>query len=103
MPPLLTLTGQSNKDYVFTALPLNQKLPSSAGVYVVTNAISNDEGQVHHTPLQIESCSDLSKLSDESAIQNLRTEGATMICVKIEEVMEKRQQIERELKAKYLA
>ena len=103
MPPFLTLTGYSNRDYVFTALPLNQKLPNSAGVYVVTTAISDDEGQIHHTPLQIESCRDLSKLSDESAIQALRNEGANMICVKIEEVTEKRHQIEQDLKAKYFS
>ena len=101
MPPFITLIGQSNREYVFTALPLSRKLPNSAGVYVITNTISNDEGQVHHTPLQIESCHDLSKLFEEGKIQDLRNQGANMICVKIEEVTDTRQRIERDLKAKY--
>ncbi len=101
MPPFITLIGQSNREYVFTALPLNRKLPSSAGVYVVTHAMRDNEGQVHHTPLRIGSCRDLSKLSDKIAIQELRNAGGKMVCVKIEEVTENRQRIERDLKAKY--
>ena len=103
MPFFLTLTGQSNREYVFTALPLNRKLPETSGVYVVTNAIPDDAGQVHHTPLRIGNCRDLSKLPNEPAIQDLRSEGANMICVKIEEVTENRHRIEQDLQAKYLS
>ena len=101
MSPFITLTGQSNKDYVFTTLSLNRKLPEAAGVYVVTNTVSDQSGEILHHPLLIGSCDDLSKLSDETEIQKLRNAGGNMICVKIEEVTENRQQIERDLKAKY--
>ena len=103
MSPFITLTGQSNRDYVFTVLPLNRKLPASAGLYVVTNTISDRESQVKHTPLRIGSCRDLSKLFDQQQLQELRNEGLQRVCVKIEEITENRQQIEQDLRAKYFA
>ena len=101
MPPFITLTGKSNKDYVFTVLSLNRKLPDSAGLYVVTNTIRDNEGEIQHTPLQIGSCEDLSKLFDQNQFQELRNTGSNRVCIKIEEITEYRQQIEQDLKEKY--
>lgn len=101
MSPFITLTGQSNRDYVFTVLPLSRKLPASAGLFVVTSVVPDNEGQMHHTPLRIGSCRDLSKLFDQQQMQELRNEGLHKICVKIEEIMENRQQMEQDLKAKF--
>lgn len=103
MSPFITLTGLSNREYVFTALPLNRKLPDSAGVYVITNTICDQEKQVHHQPVLIGSCDNLSKRFDETDIQELRNEGANYICVKIEQITENRHQIERDLMAKYFS
>ncbi len=98
----MTLTGKSNRDYVFTVLSLNRKLPHSAGVYVITNTVF-DDGEVLHHPLSIGSCRDLSKLFDETKIEELRNDGMNRVCVKIEEITENRHQIENDLKGKYLS
>ena len=101
MSPFITLTGQSNRDYVFTVLPLNRNLPEAAGMYVVTNTVFDQADDILHHPLLIGTCDNLSELSGESKIQQLRNSGKIMICVKTEEVTENRQQIEQDLKAKY--
>ena len=101
MSPFIRLIGESNTEYVFTVLPLNRKMPDSAGVYVVTRMVSNSKGQIHHCPVMVGSCEDLSVLFDESAIRELKNDGAHFICLKIEEIPENRRQIEQDLKAKY--
>ena len=101
MPPFITLTGQSGRDYVFAVLPLNRKPPDSAGVYVVTNTIPDSDGQIYHAPLQIGSCDDLSKLFDTKENLEMQKDGLKRICIKIEEIVEKQQQIKNDLSEKY--
>ena len=101
MPPFITLTGQSHKEYIFTVIPLNKKLPDAAGVYVVTTTFQEKNGEVHHTPLQVGSCHDLSKLNNRTRIQKMINDGTNCLCVKIEEITESRLQIEDDLNKNY--
>lgn len=82
-------------------LPLDGKLPHSAGVYVLTHTMSDQEGQILHHLLRVGSSADLSKLLAEPGIQELRNESTNRVCIRIEEIVENREQIEQDLKAKY--
>ncbi|QDT91461.1 hypothetical protein Pan161_31190 [Gimesia algae] len=82
-------------------LPLDGKLPHSAGVYVLTHTTSDQEGQILHHPLRVGSSADLSQLLAEPGIQELRNEKANRVCIRIEEITEQQSQIEQDLKAKY--
>lgn len=82
-------------------LPLDGKLPDSAGVYVLTTTTSDQAGEILHHPLLVGSCTDLSKLLDDQEIQKMQNERTNRICVKIEEITENRLQIEQDLNTKY--
>lgn len=82
-------------------LPLDGKLPHSAGVYVLTNTVTNNKGEILHHPLRVGSSADLSQLLTEPKIQGLQKQSANRVCIKIEEITEYRSQIEQDLKEKY--
>lgn len=68
---------------------------------MLTSTITDQEGQILHHPISVGSCTNLSKLLDQTEIQEWHNKNVQTICIRIEEITEIQHEIEQDLKRKY--
>lgn len=99
---ILTLTGKSGNKYKFDVYPFDSELENKNCVYVISNRYLNDDNKFTHKIIYIDSSNDViqtkNNLKENKCIIE-KDPNCFSVC--IENVEEKRIQIEKDLKEYY--